>query len=426
MLSVVSKFFALLPLGCAWGFFVLICFFLHFGLTACNQLDAKEEEKWQELKTVDDIDFSSKNYGGSTQIFGRGEECKNCVERPPINLRVDISKSLQALNISRHNVKLKIYCIDTSGTSDDYNKLIPASEIEKLPAPIIEGVLFESVADNLSETKESNQNENEVKALQRYLKHFGEYTGDIDGKYGKLTKKAVELFQKATGVLKTDGICGKNTKNAILTFRRCENSDKSFNDADEKKDDANANAKNDVPYGGKNLVSYFIDNKSVPGYLTYKAVVSCIRKAFNMWSSALGFQVVFNNVTDADKADIVLSWTNNDTNFAKFDGIGGMLGRGGIKISVENTDDGEKKTWKGFVMFDISERWAIGVKSKSNVTENDKIEPSDMNNRKTWHRGGLQPRISLFYTAVHEIGHALGLDHSIEPKDFMVCMLSLI
>ena len=55
---------------------------------------------------------------------------------------------------------------------------------------------------------------NEVIQIQKKLKNWGYYTGEIDGIYGTKTKKAVEKFQKNNG-LTIDGIAGKKTLYAM-------------------------------------------------------------------------------------------------------------------------------------------------------------------------------------------------------------------
>ncbi len=47
----------------------------------------------------------------------------------------------------------------------------------------------------------------EVKEVQRRLKEWGYYSGDVDGIYGSGTKSAVMAFQRKNG-LTADGICG--------------------------------------------------------------------------------------------------------------------------------------------------------------------------------------------------------------------------
>lgn len=54
----------------------------------------------------------------------------------------------------------------------------------------------------------------EVKELQRRLKQWGYYDGEVDGVYGAATVQAVKLFQKKNG-LTADGIAGRATFEAL-------------------------------------------------------------------------------------------------------------------------------------------------------------------------------------------------------------------
>ncbi|MGN0817455.1 MAG: spore cortex-lytic enzyme [Candidatus Coproplasma sp.] len=54
----------------------------------------------------------------------------------------------------------------------------------------------------------------EVKELQRRLKEWGYYSGEVDGIYGAGTVEAVKLFQKKNG-LTPDGIAGRATFEAL-------------------------------------------------------------------------------------------------------------------------------------------------------------------------------------------------------------------
>lgn len=55
---------------------------------------------------------------------------------------------------------------------------------------------------------------NEVIEIQKKLKNWGYYTGEIDGIYGSKTQNAVEKFQKKNGLV-SDGIAGKKTLEAM-------------------------------------------------------------------------------------------------------------------------------------------------------------------------------------------------------------------
>lgn len=54
-----------------------------------------------------------------------------------------------------------------------------------------------------------------VKKLQTRLAYLGYYSGNIDGKYGPLTKSAVKNFQKTAG-LKVSGTAGNATQTALF------------------------------------------------------------------------------------------------------------------------------------------------------------------------------------------------------------------
>ena len=60
------------------------------------------------------------------------------------------------------------------------------------------------------------------KDIQLALKNANFYTGPIDGKIGKNTKKAIREFQKANG-LKADGKVGPKTKELLLQYLTQEN-----------------------------------------------------------------------------------------------------------------------------------------------------------------------------------------------------------
>ena len=54
----------------------------------------------------------------------------------------------------------------------------------------------------------------EVKELQRRLKQWGYYSGEVDGVYGPKTVAAVKYFQRKNG-LTADGVAGKSTFAAL-------------------------------------------------------------------------------------------------------------------------------------------------------------------------------------------------------------------
>ena len=360
----------------------------------CYQIHAFVVEKGKENEfaapqTVDDIDYESPHYGGGAGIFGRGMECQNCVNRPPQDIVIDISDSLRVLQLSRHSVTALILVLETT---ENETALKPLSETP-LPEPVITGPLFANTAGDemLDEEDKATNNKFEVEALQRYLQKFGYYGPDrvIDGDFGPITKRAVLDFQSATGTLKVDGIAGPKTRAAIVNKKRCDNIDPfAQNDVV----DENVHFE-DSEYAKKREIKYSIGVQ--PGYLRRDEVESAIERACSQYAQYTPLSFVL--VDDPESADIKFSWTmfDRDDDPLRFDGTGGVLGRAG----------------NGFVEFDQAERWVVVD------GDDDEKELSVLSDPKTWHRG--QPTISLTYTALHELGHALGLVHSANPEDVM-------
>ena len=69
----------------------------------------------------------------------------------------------------------------------------------------------------------------EVKEIQRRLKKWDYYNGNVDGIYGTKTKSAVIKFQKKNG-LKADGIAGKNTLKKMGIYGKSNNNSSSNSD----------------------------------------------------------------------------------------------------------------------------------------------------------------------------------------------------
>ncbi|MBF0216667.1 MAG: peptidoglycan-binding protein [Candidatus Omnitrophica bacterium] len=63
----------------------------------------------------------------------------------------------------------------------------------------------------------SSQAPQTAKNIQKALKNAGFYSGEIDGKIGKGTRKAVREFQGSEG-LKVDGIVGKKTWSRLQSY----------------------------------------------------------------------------------------------------------------------------------------------------------------------------------------------------------------
>merc|ERR1712129_429456 len=240
----------------------------------------------------------------------------------------------------------------------------------------------------MGEDKSSND-EAEVEALQRFLRKFAYYAPErkIDGDYGDYKKQAVVDYQNATGDLKVDGIAGPKTRSAIVAKKRCDNIDPFA-----KNDVVDPNV-DGIEFKNGQALKYSIGVE--PGYLNRQQVEDAIGKAVEQWMavSSLSMEFVGN---DKEKSDIHFSWAmfNREDDPLRFDGSGGVLGRGG----------------NGFVEFDTAERWVLGL-------QGNEADLSDLSDPTTWYRG--QPTISLYYTALHEFGHALGLVHSQDPEQVM-------
>lgn len=58
-----------------------------------------------------------------------------------------------------------------------------------------------------------------IKEKQKFLKEQGFYTGNIDGKWGKLSKQATKNFQKSQHIL-ADSIWGKNTESKAHIIKK--------------------------------------------------------------------------------------------------------------------------------------------------------------------------------------------------------------
>ena len=69
----------------------------------------------------------------------------------------------------------------------------------------------------VSETVTINPADMSKKEVQVALQNAGYYNGPIDGKFGKLTRKAITDFQRDKG-LKVDGIAGSQTKTALARY----------------------------------------------------------------------------------------------------------------------------------------------------------------------------------------------------------------
>lgn len=127
----------------------------------------------------------------------------------------------------------------------------------------------------------------------------------------------------------------------------------------------------DGPGRGTANLTYYVG--SVPSSMSRAAVEAAIETALNAWSQVAGVRFTKTNVPSQIRS--------LDFNFQQIDGAGGTLAQAYLPADVNSS------RLAGDVTFDISEKWEVG-----NSLGNSAFD--------------------LVEVAVHEIGHALGLEHS--------------
>jgi hypothetical protein len=121
--------------------------------------------------------------------------------------------------------------------------------------------------------------------------------------------------------------------------------------------------------------TYYINNNST--HLTASQRSSIISAAFQTWAAAACF--TFTEVSSPTNADFKLSWhvgNHGDGSDNAFDGVGGVLAHAYYPPPLGGS-------YAGQIHFDDAENWTADLSG-----------------------------ISLLSVAIHEIGHALGLEHS--------------
>lgn len=373
---------------------------LDLNVFVCKKDEEKEfEEKLAKCSTVEEA-CELQNFAGSSSIFGRGSGCNNCKESENFDIIINISQAMVANAVGRKDLCVKSYAVDVTGEDEDDEEVDEEGNIMDLPiAKMVQaseygfpqhrlvGTLFEQAEGGI---QEGDSNGMDGEALQKYLASVGYYDGKVDNDIGPKTVDSIRRFQEGTGEV-VDGVAGPKTKK-LIKGRRCVNKD-SQNQKDPWSDAARQGLLKKLEKDGKK-VTYSI--RARPLYLDHHDVDIVIDEAFTKWADASGLE--FKQIRGPEdggivKADIELSWANENKsadNAMRFDGPGGVLGKGG----------------DGFVVFDEFELWTTDVKQVSEI-----FDPS------TWVDG--KPAISLPYAALHEIGHALGLDHSNEVNHVM-------
>ena len=90
---------------------------------------------------------------------------------------------------------------------------VEAAPVTQAAAPVAAGVSVANEAKSAAKADASVPTEQNRK-VQQLLKNAGFYSGKVDGKIGPASKKAIEAFQKSSG-LKPDGKVGPKTLAAL-------------------------------------------------------------------------------------------------------------------------------------------------------------------------------------------------------------------
>lgn len=116
-----------------------------------------------------------------------------------------LQKKLTSLSYYKDNVD-GAYGIHTELAIKKLQKIHDLNVTGQIDAPTIKHMIDEEYAlhleqlENLSESIKPNQHGEDVKVVQQALQYLGYYEGEIDGIYGPLTKKALQVAEDQHGI----------------------------------------------------------------------------------------------------------------------------------------------------------------------------------------------------------------------------------
>ena len=304
-------------------------------------------------------------YAGDGSIFGLFPPggCEACKSRPPFDVSVEITGALRKNELRKAEASLVVVVENAVD-----GVLQPLAETP-VPVPTIRGPIFE-VTEVSDVSNEGDNYTPDVEAMQRFLVSKGYKTTDaVDGAVGDATVAAIKAFQEAAGLV-VDGIVGAKTKAKVVAPQ-----------FDSKKHTAAAEGAELPSFQRGDTVSWSVVG-GLPGYLKKEASAE-LQAAFDAWTPACG--VTFEQAEEGGTVSITFGEQGDGSGI--FDGPGGELakavlpGGGGTGLAMN---------------FDEEEKWLL---------------QSD---------AAVFGAFKLLPVATHEVGHLLGLGHSLASGDVRI------